>query len=567
MLEQKKLLDALLNKYHDVVGVQNHVNIPSEKIIDHIIGYYEDIINCMPGNVYWFDKNGVSVGCNQNVLSMFGTDSLSKFKGLTFEQMGVLGNWSHEATMSFKKDTLDVINSGKPKLNIEEPPIPHSNGKMIYFLTSRVPLFDQLNRVIGMVGISVDISELKETQAALEVAKEKAELASQAKSEFMANMSHDIKTPLAGIIGISELLTHRLSDENKKLAETLMSSGKQLLNFLDNCLEIAKTDNNSNPIFATHDFSLKFLVKEISELFRPAIQAKDLAFNVSMNDSMPSFITGCRESIYRVLLNLIGNAIKFTTEGSVSLNINVTTKNEPLANKNAELQISIKDTGIGIAKKDQAIIFERFTRLTSSYKGIYEGSGIGLYIVQSFVDKMGGSIHLDSSLGEGCEFTITIPVGIPVQHDNIVTSNKNEPSLKLRNPKIDKNKSHRTQAKVLLVEDNLIAQQMGNYLLSSLNCQVDIAESGERALEMFEPGKFDFIIMDIGLPAMQGDAAARMIREKESNTNYHVPIFALTAHLSSETKDRYLASGINEVFSKPLLFDQAKELVNASQHD
>ncbi|PJD94004.1 MAG: hypothetical protein CK423_06690, partial [Legionella sp.] len=177
--------------------LESKLRLPAntQLFIEQIINYYETLLLCMPGNVYWLDNNGIAVGCNKNVLDMFGLTSIEQFKGLSFEDMAKIANWSDKTTQSFKQDTLDVIKTGVAKTQIEEPPINHSNGKLIYFLTHRVPLIDKNNRVLGVVGISVDITERKILEMQIKKAKEAAEAANLAKTEFIANMSHDIRTP------------------------------------------------------------------------------------------------------------------------------------------------------------------------------------------------------------------------------------------------------------------------------------------------------------------------------------------------------------------------------------
>jgi PAS domain S-box-containing protein len=165
------LLKTISDKFQYLSSERFEQYLSIENFIDNVINYYEGIINCLPSNVYWLDKNGVAIGCNKNVLDMFGFTSFKQFRGLSFEEMGKAGHWSHQATEKFKNDTLQVTRTGKPILNTKEPPIPHSNGKLIYFLTSRVPLFDKNGKLIGIVGISVDISETKQIDQALYSAK------------------------------------------------------------------------------------------------------------------------------------------------------------------------------------------------------------------------------------------------------------------------------------------------------------------------------------------------------------------------------------------------------------
>lgn len=548
----RKLTDSLLNQYHYIFGEQNTKDFSSEYIIQNITTYYEDIINCMPGNVYWLDKKTRIVGCNQNVLEMFGVKNIAELKGSNFINMGKLGKWSALATESFKRNTLQVIKTGQPILNIEELPIPHHNGKMIHFLTSRVPLFDRQGNVIGIVGISTDITELKATQAALKTAKEQAEAISEAKSEFVANMSHDVKTPLSGIIGLAELLTYHLKGEQLHLAQILMDSGKQLLSFFDNCLDVFKLDN-PNLTFVPESFQLSSVIKKIIDLFQPAIDAKGLEINTHLSSSIPPFLYGNQTGLFRIILNLISNAVKFTPQGSISIYGN--TMRTTSANM-IMLKITIIDTGIGIARDKQKIIFERFTRLTPSYKGIYEGNGIGLSIIQKLVKIMGGKIKLKSEINQGSKFTLYLPFELT----HTLTGIKSAQTAKTKlSPK--KNNKSAKPIKILIVEDNLTAQWMQSSLLSSLNCQVDLVDSGEKALEIFEPKKYDLIFMDIGLPGLQGDAVAKLIRRIEYNTGHHIPIIAQTAHITEQRSQQYLAAGIDSIYSKPLSREQAQEII------
>lgn len=239
----------LLTQIEQIVGQSNVEDLSLDKIIKNIINYYENIIGCMPGNVYWLDRYGTAIGCNKNVLDMFGLDSLSQFKGLSFEDMGKVGNWTPAATQSFKRDTLEVINTGRPKLNIEEPPIPHQDGRTIYFLTHRVPLFDSKRNVIGVVGISIDITERKQIEASLFKAKEAAETANKAKTEFLTNMRHDIRTPLSGIIGFAGLIKNETKDPNiLEYADSLLASSQALLDFLNEILETIKITSGEIPL-------------------------------------------------------------------------------------------------------------------------------------------------------------------------------------------------------------------------------------------------------------------------------------------------------------------------------
>jgi two-component system, OmpR family, aerobic respiration control sensor histidine kinase ArcB len=172
LIELEKL--KLLLKNYPYLKKPIHENDSFEKIVGTIIDYYDNVIACMPGNVYWFNKKGLAVGCNKNVLDLLGLTSHKNFKGLSFEQMGKIGQWTQEATASFKRDTFQVLESGIPKLSVEEPPIRHPSGNIIFYLTSRVPLIDKKGNTIGIVGISIDITERKPMEEALKIAKKKS---------------------------------------------------------------------------------------------------------------------------------------------------------------------------------------------------------------------------------------------------------------------------------------------------------------------------------------------------------------------------------------------------------
>jgi nitrogen-specific signal transduction histidine kinase len=418
--------------------------------------------------------------------------------------------------------------------------------------------------VIGCVGISIDITELKNSQDALKIAKEQAEAASLIKSEFVANMSHDVKTPLSGIIGMAELLTYRLEGEDLEFAQTLLASGRQLLTFFDNCLEVFKQSNEV--ALTVEHFNLQALLDEIYELFQPAIKTKGLIFSIYYPVHVPHYIIGSRTGTYRILLNLVSNAVKFTHQGRVIVHVDLDEhlRNQPM------IKFTVEDTGIGIPKNKQKIIFERFTRLIPSYKGTYEGSGLGLSIVYKFIKSLRGEIFVKSEEGKGSQFTILLPIQIlpcheqKEDHENEVTHSALSNLAPITISKWGKSRlgaSINIPVKVLLVEDNLTAQRMESSLLLSMNCHVDVVDSGERALDIFEPGKYDLIFMDIGLPGLQGDGVSRCIRKIEQGSLYHTPIIALTAHTNEAINNQYLAAGIEYIISKPLSLEQAKNII------
>jgi PAS domain S-box-containing protein len=349
------LSNLLLNKYGHLVSIPPGDIASVENAIEAIDSYYDKIISCMPGNVYWLDSNATCIGCNKNVLDMFGLTSVKQFRGLSFEEMGLLGNWTPAATQSFKNDTLEVVRTGKPRLNVEEPPIPHADGRVIYFLTSRVPVFDRNGSVIAVVGISIDITDRKEMEIALKAEKEKAELANRTKSEFIKNMSHDVKTPLSGIIGMANLLTKAVDEKQRiECAIGIEEAAQQLMTFFENCLDMSRADTRE-VIFAKESFNLKNLLNQLTQLFQPSIKNKGLAFAIEYPEDIPQSFIGSSAALYRILLNLIGNAIKFTHDGSIKIFVNVSQGNP----SKSMVKLAVEDTGVGIPAEKQNFPFLR----------------------------------------------------------------------------------------------------------------------------------------------------------------------------------------------------------------
>lgn len=323
------------------------------------------LLSLLPGSVYWLDKNDFFLGCNKICSTILGLSSPDEIIGKhLFEILGK----DHEAlAKETHRINCEILTSGEEKYH-EENGL-NSEGQPTVYLTQKVPFYNQQGRIDGILGVSFDISDRKRMEKELKIAKERAEKASAIKSEFVANMSHDIKTPLAGIIGISELLTHRLESENLEFAHILLLSSKQLLSFFNNCLEVFKMES-SDISLTSATFSLKSMLNELYELFKPIVLNKKLVFHIHYLDFIPDYLTGNRASIYRVMLNLIGNAVKFTHNGSISI---IASLRQHSNSNNATLILAVEDTGIGIAESNLKIIFERFTRLTPSYVPLLGG--------------------------------------------------------------------------------------------------------------------------------------------------------------------------------------------------
>ncbi|MFC3908563.1 ATP-binding protein [Legionella dresdenensis] len=565
-MKQKKALPPLeaISTSPDI----RHLNVQAQdRLIADIIYYYETIIGCMPGNVYWLDREGKTVGCNQNVLDMFGMQSIAEFRGLNFEEMGKIGNWSEEAIQSFKTDSLAVMESGIAKLNIEEPPIPHQDGRVIYFLTHRVPILDQQKQVTGLVGISIDITERKQMENALREALQKAEDANHAKSEFLENMRHDIRTPLTGITGLTEIIRDEIKDPALQThLDALSESSQALLDLLNEILELVKLSSGESAITVTK-FNLENRLKSIIELNRAKAAEKQLALNFDYDPALGKFLIGDDRRIHRLTLELITNAIVFTATGHVTLSATLAKQ----TNRDIVLKLAVSDTGIGIPAEKQEVIFQRFKRLTPSYKGTYQGAGLGLSIVKQFIDELDGELYINSEVNHGTTFTCLIPLKKPLlDTDEGAKADLPMPAPAAQKPLVKTSElideiklvSHDDTYQVLLVEDNTIAAIAAKAVLVKNHCAVTLAVTGEEALALARTNpNFDLILMDIGLPDSSGDEIAIQIRRDTAHKT--TPIIALTAHVGEENTERYHNAGMNMVLSKPFNQNKADTLIAA----
>ena len=550
-------IKKILKKYNSILGDAEQPNI--EEIVDHIVNYYQNIIGCMPGNVYWLDKNGVAIGCNQNVLDMFGFKSQAEFKGLTFEEMGNIGNWLPETTESFKEDTLSVIRTGQAKINIEEPPISHSNGKVIYFLTTRVPLRDHTGTIIGVVGISIDITERKKMEMEIMQAKEKAEIANKVKSQFLENMRHDIRTPLSAMIGFAELLKDIKSSsqikEYQQFASGFVESSKELLRFLNEVLESINISSGDIPLLK-NKFNLSTVLENVIKLHYPIAIRKNITLNFNFDEKIPPYLVGDPIRIYRIVLEILCNALKFTNKGSVSVNAKLIKQ----LNYDLVVMIEIQDSGVGIPPEKQSELLLRFKKLTPSYEGIYKGAGLGLSIAKQFIDDLEGEIYIESDIDKGTKFICLLPLKKSLlENGEYLDLDFLNKQFSITPKKLDNNQPE--ISKILIVEDHEFTAMVEKNIFLKLGCEVDVVQDGETAVLMHKNHYYDLVLMDIGLPNMNGYEAAEKIRLHEKQLNRQSLIVGISAHIGTEMQKQGLKAGMNMVKEKPLTQEVASNLL------
>jgi len=520
-----------------------------------------ELIDHLPSAIFWKDTASVFLGCNKMFSDLAGLDSPQKIVGKTDFDLP----WGEFQGAAYRKDDREIIQSKQPKLSIEEPQT-LADGTEIILLTSKIPLLSQDGEIMGILGIFHDITERKKMEQSLARAKELAEAANHAKTEFIANMGHDIRTPLTGVIGLSQSLEAELLDpKHKQFAKIIHESGNQLLNLLNGILDVISADNANEHDIHNETFDLRQCIQDITELERPSTQQKELDLHVDIDVNIPTYIVSDRTKLHRIILNLLGNSIKFTHSGEVRIGVKL------LENVGdcITLRFTVKDTGIGISAEQQGKIFDRFFRINPSYQGLCNGHGIGLHIVQSYVSLLGGNIQVASNEGVGTTFSFDLSFEIGKPEDVVLhikhrlqkkqTSTINEKILiqsELTTATITNEKPQ-----VLIVEDNPAALIVAEDLVKRVQLRYITAINGASALELAKTHDLDLIITDLGLPDISGSDLTRQIRAWEiAQHKKPVPIVGLSAHARDNILDKCLPYGMNDGFNKPMTLSTMQTL-------
>ncbi len=540
--KQEKIFESLEKACENIFGYKFNERYAPAYYVTEVYNYLSGIINKIPCYVYWKNKSLQYIGCNQMAANFINLESPEEIIGKT--DFDIFSDWG--LAKEYRDTDEQIFATGKAVIN-QPGELINNEGKIIHTLVSKIPICNQAGEIMGLAGISVDVTDLRNAQ-------ESAELANQVKTEFIANMSHDIRTPLTGVVGMSKLLEDNLPDPNQKqYAHWLGESGKQLLHMLNGILDVVSADNVNEADMHEEPFNLVQVIQDIEQLERPSTLIKGLKLITSVDPAIPSCLIGDSTKIHRILLNLLGNAIKFTEEGQVGIYVQLLKQDDHCA----LVQFRITDTGIGIPKELQNKVFDRFYRVTPSDKGTYTGHGVGLHIAQSYVSLLGGEISLTSDLGIGTtfQFDLSFKIGNGMHKTMAPRSDEEKSTMPL--PAVGKEEELILEKpKLLLVEDNKIALFTLENLVIQSGCQFTSVMDGETALHLAQSEVFSLIITDLGLPGLSGKELTQKIRlfEKENQLT-PVPIIGLTAHSEEKIKKNCLLSGMDEVYTKPMTIE------------
>ena len=406
------------------------------------------------------------------------------------------------------------------------------NGIYVRLIDKRTPQGD-------MVSLSLDITDTIRREGELERARDRAEAATRAKSAFLANMSHEIRTPMNGVVAMAgHLREMNLTEDQRLYAETIQNSGEALLAIINDILDYSKIDAGKM-ILHEESFDLRHLIDEIFRLMRPGLEGKDLRLILDYDMFLPARLIGDPGRVRQILTNLIGNAVKFTESGHVTVRaVGVPDPKQPAL---LPVRIVVEDTGIGIAPEMQSHIFGEFNQVEAQATRRFDGTGLGLAITRQLVALMGGEIWLESRLGVGSSFGLSLVFG-----SDPACLVETAPAIALAAP--PKRRLH-----VLAAEDNKTNQLVFRAMLKSIDLHLELVENGALCLESYHRARPDLILTDISMPEMDGLALARAVRAHEGEFYLpRLPIIAMTAHAMESDRTRILAAGIDECLTKPL---------------
>jgi len=467
--------------------------------------------------------------------------------GYTFDEVigkkpNILNSGKH--TESFYKDLWETILSGIQWRG--EFYNKKKNGEFFWEYASISPIFDENKEIVNFVAIKEDITERKQKEEELLIAKRAAEESNRLKSSFLTNMSHELRTPLVGILGYAEILSNEIDNMvYKDMANTILISGQRLIDTLNSILDLSRIEADKTELqFEIVD--LNDVLKESVKLFKPVAEKKNLYLELILPAETP-YIFGDRQIVFKIFNNLLNNAIKFTFKGGITINAHLSPEDSEQV-----IRVKIIDTGIGIPEEVHEKVFEPFRQVSEGLSRHYEGTGLGLTVTKKFVELMSGSISLQSRVGLGSTFTVTFPDS--GRRRKLTPDNQGAVATKSKSFELS------FKPNILLVEDDKVnADIIRAYLNPFTN--IEHVMDGADAIKSAKIKQYDAILMDINLKGIDGIEA--MSRIKELGDHYKkIPMIAITAYAMLGDREKFLSIGFTHYVSKPFTRDQLLDLLD-----
>jgi PAS domain S-box-containing protein len=531
---------------------------------------YTDLYEFAPVGYVTLDRTGEIRSVNLTGSGLMGVER-SRLMGrrfglfVTAETSSVYADFLEKVFTSQAKETCEVglRKEGASELLMQIEGVAAASGEECRLALLDITERRQAEKVHLLAQAAAEAlrraSELAEAlrleKAAAEIlrkAKETTEEAARAKSLFFANMSHELRTPMTGILGMLQLtLEEELAPVPRDYLITTQKSAQSLLQILNDILDMSKIEAGKLTI-EEKPFSLTECLAEAVDIISPEVRRKGLDFAISAAEDISKTVVGDHARLRQILLNLIGNAVKFTESGKVAVHA---TAGMMSPEGKREITIAVMDTGIGIPDDKKGLLFQSFSQADASHSRSYGGTGLGLAICREIVELMRGTISFESKAGTGSTFSFTIPLGEAGSEVVAPTAVKASEPEKIPFPEGGR------MPHLLLAEDDPTIRQVLAAMLTKSNYRLDVAEDGRKAVEMWETGEYDLLLMDVQMPHLDGFEATRAIRENERKRGGHTTIIAMTAHAGKEDEKQCLAAGMDAYITKPIDFARTLQMI------
>ncbi len=529
--------DVAVVYYRDLREIKENMRKAEQRLTD-----INNILDSAPYAINTWDKQFRPVDCNLATLSLYGFDSKEDYLANFHRVMPETQKDGRVMAQVFVQRFTEAFETGYA----------YDEGELINIkigrnfpveITLKKLMIDGEEKIISYLNdITIQktmMMEIAESHRELSIARDEAEKSSHIKGEFLANMSHEIRTPMNGILGLLHLLAlTKMQDQQKFYVDKIIYSAESLLRIINDILDFSKIEAGKLEMERI-SFSLADLQEELRTLFAPKFIDKNIRGEIFSENILDTKLIGDPLRLKQVLLNLIGNAIKFTDHGRITVSIDNVTYENP---QQICYHFSVEDTGIGLSEEQCSRLFEAFTQADTSTTRKYGGTGLGLAISKRIVEMMQGTIGVESTVGKGSRFYFSAVFDL-----DLGTSKVEE---KEKTPVPIKNKPLSKTGNILLVEDNEINQLIAVELISSQGHTVDVAHNGQEAVDMVSCGDYDIVFMDIQMPIMDGLTATRKIRDNEKFAK--LPIIAMSAHAMTGDREISLSHGMNDHLSKPI---------------